>query len=83
MAPDQKESTGKNSGPRYWVIGLIHFYQAAISPFLPVACRHQPTCSGYAIGAIEKHGLWKGGRLTLRRLCRCHRWGTCGYDPVP
>ena len=69
--------------PRRWAIGLIRIYQAVISPCLPIACRHRPTCSQYAIEAIARQGLWRGGRLTLRRLGRCHPWGSQGYDPVP
>ena len=82
MQSDQKIIT-----PLYVVrrgaIGLIRIYQKTISPFLPVACRHQPTCSQYAIEAIGRQGLWRGGWLTLRRLGRCHPWGSMGYDPVP
>ncbi|MDR1006886.1 MAG: membrane protein insertion efficiency factor YidD [Bacteroidales bacterium] len=62
---------------------LIRFYQAAISPHLPSACRFTPTCSQYAIEAIRKHGAFKGGLLSLRRILRCHPWGKSGYDPVP
>ena len=69
--------------PRRLVIRLIRLYQNVISPFLPVSCRHQPTCSQYAIEAISRHGMWRGGWLTLRRLGRCHPWGSQGYDPVP
>ena len=61
----------------------IRLYQWCISPLLPAACRYQPTCSAYAIEAIEHHGLIRGGWLTLRRLLRCHPWGGSGYDPVP
>ncbi len=62
---------------------LIRFYQGAISPHLPAACRYQPTCSQYAIEAIGKYGFFKGGFLALKRICRCHPWGGSGYDPVP
>ena len=61
----------------------IRLYQLAISPLLPPSCRYQPTCSAYAIEALEQHGAWRGGWLTLRRLLRCHPWGGSGYDPVP
>lgn len=54
-----------------------------ISPlFLPV-CRYQPTCSQYMIDAVQRYGVWKGGRLGLRRLLRCHPFHQGGYDPVP
>lgn len=62
---------------------LIRFYQGAISPHLPAACRYQPTCSQYAIEAIGKYGFFKGGFLALKRICRCYPWGGSGYDPVP
>ena len=62
---------------------LIRFYQLAISPWLPPRCRYQPTCSQYAIEAVEKHGAIKGGWLAAKRILRCHPWGGHGYDPVP
>ena len=65
------------------VLALIRFYQLAISPWLPPRCRYQPTCSQYAIEAVQKHGALKGGWLALRRIGRCHSWGSSGYDPVP
>ncbi|MEN6078548.1 membrane protein insertion efficiency factor YidD [Chromobacterium piscinae] len=65
------------------LILLIRFYQLAISPWLVPRCRFQPTCSGYAIEAVRKHGALKGGCLAARRICRCHPWGGSGYDPVP
>ncbi|MDD6123679.1 MAG: membrane protein insertion efficiency factor YidD [Bacteroidales bacterium] len=61
----------------------IRFYQRYVSPMLPPACRFTPTCSQYAIEAIQKHGALKGLWLALRRLLRCHPWGGSGYDPVP
>ena len=65
------------------LIGLVRFYQVAISPWTPAACRFTPTCSSYAMEAIEKHGAGRGGWLALRRIGRCHPWGGHGYDPVP
>ena len=65
------------------VLGLIRFYQACLSPLLPSACRHFPSCSAYAFEAVEKWGAWKGGRLALGRVLRCRPWGSYGYDPVP
>ena len=61
----------------------IRFYQGAISPPMPPACRYTPTCSQYAIEALRKHGPFKGMWLALKRIARCHPWGGSGYDPVP
>jgi len=65
------------------VIGLIWVYRWLISPSLGPNCRYQPTCSQYAITAIERFGVWRGGWLGLRRILRCHPWAEGGYDPVP
>jgi putative membrane protein insertion efficiency factor len=64
-------------------LGLIRFYQLAISPFTPPSCRYIPTCSHYGYEAITKHGLIKGGLLTAKRLLRCHPFSRGGFDPVP
>ena len=64
-------------------IGLIKFYQIAISPAFGPGCRHYPTCSNYAIEAISIHGIFKGLWLSFKRVIRCNRWGTFGFDPVP
>ncbi len=61
----------------------IRFYQRYISPMLPPACRFTPTCSQYAVEALQKHGPVKGLYLAVRRILRCHPWGGSGYDPVP
>ncbi len=61
----------------------IRAYRLFISPFLPAACRHLPTCSDYAQEALARNGAWKGSWLALSRLLRCHPWGSSGYDPVP
>lgn len=67
-----------------WIfIALIRFYQGAISPFFPPSCRYTPTCSQYGVEAMQKHGPFKGGWLTLKRIASCHPWGGSGYDPVP
>jgi len=67
----------------YPFILLVRFYQVAISPLKPPTCRFSPTCSTYALEALKKYGLLKGGKLALRRIMRCHPWGGSGYDPVP
>ncbi|ALU74590.1 membrane protein insertion efficiency factor YidD [Tenacibaculum finnmarkense genomovar finnmarkense] len=67
----------------YPFILLVRFYQTAISPFTPASCRYSPTCSGYAIEALRKHGVFYGGWLALKRIFSCHPWGGSGYDPVP
>lgn len=61
----------------------IRGYQVLISPLLPPSCRFTPTCSNYALLAIERHGLARGGWLALKRIGRCHPWNPGGYDPVP
>jgi uncharacterized protein len=67
----------------YPLLLLIRFYQGAISPLLPAACRYTPTCSHYAAQALQKHGLIKGGWLAAKRILSCNPWGGKGYDPVP
>lgn len=62
---------------------LVKLYQWFISPFLPNACRFTPTCSQYAIIALQKHGAIKGLWLAAKRLAKCHPWGSHGHDPVP
>jgi putative membrane protein insertion efficiency factor len=65
------------------LIGLVKLYRLAISPWLGMNCRFQPTCSQYAIEALQLHGVLKGGWLAIKRIGRCHPWGGSGYDPVP
>ncbi len=65
------------------LIALIRFYQRGVSGWTPASCRFSPTCSAYAIQALETHGVWRGSRLAAGRLLRCHPWGGAGYDPVP
>ena len=62
---------------------LIRAYQWFISPILGAHCRHWPSCSAYAVEAVETHGAVRGAWLAARRLARCHPWGTAGVDPVP
>ena len=68
------------------LLALIRFYRKYISPCRPPCCRYIPTCSQYALEAVEKYGAWKGGWLALKRILRCHPFyhGEHGYyDPVP
>lgn len=62
---------------------LVKFYQNFISPLTPASCRYSPTCSQYTLEALQKHGLFKGSWLALKRIFSCHPWGGNGYDPVP
>lgn len=62
---------------------LVKFYQNFISPMFPATCRYSPTCSQYTLEALKKHGLFKGGWLSLKRILSCNPWGGSGYDPVP
>ncbi|MDO4877812.1 MAG: membrane protein insertion efficiency factor YidD [Neisseria sp.] len=62
---------------------LIEFYRYCISPLIPPRCRYTPTCSQYALDAVQKYGALKGGLLAVRRIARCHPWGGSGHDPVP
>ncbi len=64
-------------------VGLIAFYQKWISILFAPSCRFIPSCSAYGIEAINKHGPWRGGWLTLIRLSKCHPFTPCGCDPVP
>ncbi|MDX8410990.1 MAG: membrane protein insertion efficiency factor YidD [Mariprofundaceae bacterium] len=64
-------------------VWLIRIYQLVISPLIPPRCRHLPTCSEYAMQAVEKYGAWRGIYLAVRRLLRCHPFTSGGYDPVP
>ena len=65
------------------LIYFIKFYQQAISPHFPPACRYTPSCSAYAVEALKKYGAVKGTWLAVKRISRCHPWGGSGYDPVP
>ena len=65
------------------VVALLRFYQRFLSPLLPAACRFHPTCSEYAVQAVETHGLLRGTGMSAWRLARCQPFSTGGYDPVP
>lgn len=65
------------------VLALIRFYRRYISPLTPRHCRYEPTCSAFALEAIQTHGALRGSWLALRRIGRCHPWSAGGIDPVP
>ncbi|MBD3222289.1 membrane protein insertion efficiency factor YidD [bacterium] len=62
---------------------LILLYRRWLSPWLPAVCRFHPSCSVYAMQSLERHGLWRGGRMAVLRILRCHPWHPGGIDPVP
>lgn len=65
------------------LMGAIRVYKRFISPLLPPACRYEPTCSQYALDAIELYGPWRGTWMAVRRILRCHPFSRGGFDPVP
>ena len=67
----------------YFLIVPIKLYQILLSPLIGQSCRFNPTCSNYAIEAINKHGPFKGFWLAIKRISKCHPWGASGHDPVP
>ncbi len=69
--------------PKKGMLVMLRFYKREISPALPPCCRYTPTCSEYAMQAVEKYGAAKGGWLAAKRILRCHPFHEGGYDPVP
>ena len=65
------------------LIGLVRAYRVLLAPVFPAACRFAPSCSQFAIEAIERHGAGRGFILATGRIARCHPWNAGGYDPVP
>lgn len=68
---------------KWFIVMLVKFYQAAISPYIGSNCRHSPTCSNYMIEAVNEWGAVKGVWLGIKRISKCHPWGKSGHDPVP
>ena len=62
---------------------MVKAYQVVVSPLLGANCRYNPTCSAYALEALKKFGIIKGGLLSIKRVAKCHPWGGSGHDPVP
>lgn len=79
----EKETDQRASIPVRLASAAIRAYQYIISPLFPSRCRYYPSCSNYALEALQKHGALKGSLLTAGRLARCHPWGGSGLDPVP
>lgn len=69
--------------PVVLLTGLVRFYQLAISPWTAPSCKYYPSCSQYALVALQRHGALRGGWLAIRRLGRCHPWAAGGVDDVP
>lgn len=69
--------------PKRGAIALVNFYRKYISPMFPPSCRYVPTCSEYAMIALQRYGFIKGSWIAIKRICRCHPWHPGGYDPVP
>jgi putative membrane protein insertion efficiency factor len=67
---------------KHIAVCLIRFYQKAVSPHFPSSCRYYPTCSEYALLALEKYGVLRGSLLAIKRILRCHPFHPGGYDPV-
>ena len=65
------------------VLAALHLYRRILSPLLPAACRFVPSCSEYALQALQRHGLARGGRMAIKRITTCHPFHPGGFDPVP
>ena len=71
-----------NRGAKTIVLYLLRAYKCAISPMFSPACRYVPTCSEYAVEAVQRYGAWRGGLMSIKRVLRCHPLAGSGYDPV-
>lgn len=69
--------------PKRGALAAIGFYRRSISPLFPPSCRYVPTCSEYAMIAIQRYGFLRGSWMAVKRICRCNPWHPGGYDPVP
>lgn len=67
----------------YLLIGVLRAYRVLVSPLYGQVCRYHPSCSAYALAAVQEYGATRGSWLAVRRLTRCHPWAAGGYDPVP
>jgi putative membrane protein insertion efficiency factor len=81
--PCEQRHAASNPVIDHLLIGSLRAYKRWVSPLLGPRCRFVPTCSEYAIGAIQRFGAWRGGWLALRRIGRCHPLNPGGHDPVP
>ena len=68
---------------RHILLSALRFYKAQVSPVLPPACRYTPTCSEYAIEAVDRYGAGRGSVMAIRRVLACNPFARGGYDPVP
>ncbi|MGE0046992.1 MAG: membrane protein insertion efficiency factor YidD [Hyphomonadaceae bacterium] len=69
--------------PAEAMLGLVRLYRLTLSPLIGRGCRHEPTCSAFALETIGEHGAWAGGWMAAARICRCRPGGSWGYDPAP
>ncbi|MGK0359032.1 MAG: putative membrane protein insertion efficiency factor [Bradymonadia bacterium] len=76
-------ATHYHAGMRWLLMAMVRFYRRFISPLTPPSCRFYPTCSAFALEALQTHNALTGTCLTVRRICSCHPWNLGGVDPVP
>jgi len=83
MGTENDVQTGAKSLPLKVALALVGFYRKYVSPAFPPTCRYVPTCSEYAMIALQRYGFLKGSWMAIKRICRCHPWHPGGFDPVP